>query len=290
MNTPFRISFVCVLLVAAALSGFWLGRVRHSNDGSAPNVASSVDAARAVAQLQTENQRLRTENALLNKTKADLAAGTKAPPSSSGPSALQQLNILAEAQKAKTVSIRMSVIGRDGNLADGFVKLFGLSDLEQQTLKGALDQARRQIDQLSSSNTTVKQEGNALVVAISPFDGGGDVYDNLMDAFAQTLGPERNAAFVALQTDQFTSVFNSFGAEQHTMTLSLQANGYDDPKIAVRDQHKGPNNNFVNVTQVSNTAELAQRYPQLAPYVDKVSSLPIQSIPKGPPLPVTIRP
>ncbi len=289
MNTPVRIALLCALVVVAALSGFWLGRGGRNNDDSASVFVTPSATVREVAQLQIENQRLRVENALLSKTEVDALRSAKNRPSPQ-PTALQQLSMLAEAQKAKTVAVRMTIVGRDGNLTDGFTKLFGLSEAEKQTLKGALDHARQRIDQLSASTTTAKQEGNALVVAISPFDGGSDVYDGLMEAFERTLGPERNAAFIALQTDQLSGTFSAFGAEQRILTLSREAIGDADPKIAVRDQRKTTNGNMVSVNQVPNTEELVQRYPSLAPYVDRVSGLPVQTRPVGPPRPDTIRP
>ena len=289
MNRPLRISLVCSWVIVAALGGFSLGRVWQHDDSGAKSVVASIDTTRKVEQLQVENQRLQAENTSLAKAKTELAASAKESPSSAA-STLQQLGILAAAQKEKTITVRLPVVGRDGNLAAGFAKLFGLSDAEQQTLQGALNHARQQIDQLSASTTTAKRDGNTLVVAVSPFDGGSDVYDGLMEAFAQTLGTERNAAFVTLQGDQLSGAFNAFGAEQRTMTVSLEAGLDGAPKIAVRDQRKAPNSSMVNVSQVATAAELAQRYPALAPYVDQVSSLPVQSRPTGPPRPDIIRP
>lgn len=192
---------------------------------------------------------------------------------------IEQLNLLAAAQREKlaTINVPITVSERDVKLSDGFVKLFGISDPERQTLDAALVRARHDMDELATTNVAVKQDGDSLSLVMKPFEGGADVYDRLMDVFAQTLGPDRNAAFVALQSEQLSRTFNGFGAEERTITFTREALAGGGSTYSVKDDRRSPQSRSVGTWTMSNPESLVERYPGLGRYVDKLAQLPVRT-------------
>lgn len=285
------------LLVGVGLGGFWLGR-RQGSPADVATVMNSASGRPEESRLREDNARLLAENETLKKkpvaAEAERTSSSGAPAGiASKVSRMEQLHMLAEAQKEKTAQVRVTLTSREGKLLEGFTKLFGVTEAEKETLQRALDQGRQKIEQLTAANASVTEADGAVVVAVRAFDGG-EVYDGLMDAFAQTLGPERNAAFVALQSDQLGSAFNSFGAEQRTIFLSREAPADGgEPGIALRDQRRMPTGGGTSMTMGSPVADLSKlpaQYQWLVPLVPQVAQLPVRVRPSGPPRPDTIRP
>lgn len=281
MKAAIQGAFVFLLLILAGIGGYSLGRMHGEGVTPAPDDGKAADSP-DVAALRAENQRLRQENlALARRSEAPPDAPSQVPAVPTGPMAAPadnwpQLRYLAAAQKEKLANIRVPITGFDGRLSPQFVKLFSLSDVEQQALQSAFDRTHAQIRELASAYTTVKREGDALVLSMPPFEGGADLYDQFMDSVTQILGSERNAAFVLLQDSQISSMFSGFGAERRVITVAREASSGGRPVISIRDERQAANGRTISSSTVHDAATVAQRFPALAPYLDQVSQLPLR--------------
>lgn len=281
MNTAARLLVTYILVVAAGLSGYWLGR-RQIPAADPRAKSNSTVESRETGRLHDENARLRTENERL--TKAVTARETPSAASPGLPVAadehavkMAQLRALAGAQKDKSANVNLPIVTRDGKLAPEFAKMFDLTPAENEALQRAVAQGRQQIDGLLAANATVTPTGDTIVVEVKSFTGGGDVYDTLMDAFARTLGPERNELFLALQTDQLTRAFNSFGAEDRTLTFSREATTDSaGSRLALRDLQRAPHSSTSSSMTYPDLSKLPDQYAWVVPLVPQVSSLPVR--------------
>jgi hypothetical protein len=116
----------------------------------------------------------------------------------------------------------MSYVDRQRKLTPAFVELFALTPSEEVALQQSLDRARDRLGDLERENATVAQNTDgAVVLSVKPFpEEGGAAYDELVKSFAETLGPERNVAFLTLGVQQVERAFSQFGAAQRTITIS----------------------------------------------------------------------
>ena len=135
-------------------------------------------------------------------------------------------------------------------LSEDFASLFALTPSERDTLQLALNNARKQIGELAVANASVSRTADGrVVIDVKPFEQGADIYDKLLDVFAQTLGPERNSAFLALGTSEIESEFHQFGGERRILTLvrnpTIPNNIPPSPPgasvLAVEDSRQSPN-------------------------------------------------
>jgi hypothetical protein len=281
MNTAARLLVTCILVAAAGLAGYRLGRRQVPAADPLANSNPAVES-RETGRLRDENARLRTENERLTKAvTAREAPSTALPglPAATDAHAVKmaQLRALAEAQKDKSANVNLPIVTRDGKLAPEFAKMFDLTPAENEALQRAVAQGRQQIDGLLAANATVTPTGDTLVVEVKPFTGGGDVYDTLMDAFARTLGPDRNELFLALQTDQLTRAFNSFGAEDRTLTFSREATtDSTGSRLALRDMQRAPRSSMSSSMTFPDLSKLPDQYAWVVPLVPQVSSLPVR--------------
>jgi hypothetical protein len=272
---------VVLAAVCAGALGYFVG-LQHGSAKSPP--AAGEGASAEVARLRSENERLKEETRSTQTSNAAMAANAGRDPAASGAresgteTPLHRLRIVSEIQKQKLASVRLPVLGRDGTLTNEFARLFDLSAQERSTLQQAVENARQKIDTLAMASATVAQEGDALVARLKPFEGGADVYDSVMDAFAQTLGPERNAALVPLITDQFTNAFHGFGAQQRTITLSREIMGSaGEPRLVLRDERRGAAGTGSSMTSgQTDPDQLVRQYPWLTPHLDAIAKLPVR--------------
>lgn len=261
--------------------GYWVGRsadVTTANFAAVDSAERPSPRAGVASSSSPGGERSGTVRPTPTMTASGSSSRETAASGSTG--TLQQLNYLAAAQRDKLATVRVPITTneRDSKLSEAFVKLFALTEPERQTLQNALEHARHDVDQMANSSVAVKEDAGSLVFVMKPFDGGADVYDRLMDVFAQTLGPERNAAFVALQADQLSRSFNGFGAEERTVTLTRDA-ATNGATYAVHDDRRSSQMRSVGTSNVPNLEALAERYPMVAPYLDKIAQLPPKSKP-----------
>jgi RNA polymerase sigma factor (sigma-70 family) len=225
--------------------------------------------------LQKLNQRIADESA---RTEALQAAVL--PPSAPAANAkvgtigtMEQLRILADLQQRGVLNARITLVSPNGQLGKDFVNLFGLTPAEQATLQQSLDSTRAQLINLQLANATMsKNDKGQYVIAVKPFGEGSGLYDPLLSSFSQTLGPDRNAAFLTLGADQLERVFGHFGAENKTVIIGPNPEANDPNHYQVtdhsvyktRDAHGHGTDDSSSTTTVRDRDAVVQRFGALA--------------------------
>jgi RNA polymerase sigma factor (sigma-70 family) len=231
------------MVFLAAVAGWGGYALRDAHPPMATVALSSHLATNTeTSDLTEENRRLREENAALRAAPASGATtGVAEQKNADGTSALQRLSWLSEAQKTGLVQVvRVPfTAGFEGKLSPKFAELFALSPSEATGMQQAWDKARERMSGLALASATARTTADGkIVIDVKPFDGGGLVYDEMMDSFASLLGKDRNAAFVQLVSDQLGNQLNEFGAEQRTITVTPTGEKDGQRTYEMIDQHK----------------------------------------------------
>jgi hypothetical protein len=124
--------------------------------------------------------------------------------------------------------------------------VFGLQPGELENLQHAVDDARGRLAALTRENTSITRAPNGdVLVAIQPFPNtGGAVYDAMLKTFADTLGPERYTAFLALGAEQTEKKLGRFGTAAQTITLAREAGDDGAPRYRINNlTSNGPHDN-----------------------------------------------
>ena len=239
--TKAKIALAGAVAAVLAVGGYYVGQERTKAEWALRTQAADLQIAELVRQ-RDENARLNAagfqqarefaalreeHQQLVDQVRELTAAGTSRTPASgaagdetAGDEPLSPVRTLADLQKRKLVDARMTFIDRQGKIGDAFAELFHLTADEREVLQQEVERVRQQLDVAALAHAKASQDdaGN-LVVEIPPLTGGAELYDQLLDSFAQTLGPDRNALFFDLGTRQVEEALNSFGAEQRTLTV-----------------------------------------------------------------------
>jgi RNA polymerase sigma factor (sigma-70 family) len=255
--------------IVGAIAGVGLGAflgVRYEIGNTRAAGAERVsEQSSAIAMLREENSRLAAEVAKLRADGGRATASRGLVGSASvNPvrSQLDDLRLLTALQEKKWVKHSMGFVKPTGQLETAFIELFALTLDEQSVLQRAVEQAREQLHALEEANATVTQnEKGDVTVTIKPFvKAGGAVYDELQASFAQVLGPERNAAYLALGSEQVEKALVGFGGVERTVTFSYNPNAADGKSpYVVRDARKDPHNSSTNVSDYKSLEEVADR-------------------------------
>ncbi|HWA08542.1 MAG TPA: hypothetical protein VG838_03660 [Opitutaceae bacterium] len=263
-------------LAAAGFGGYLLGRSRAPSGD--PGSEAGPGPAAEVEKLRRENDRLRAEAARAARLEADTGVApattgaVEAPATAGGMGSLERLQTLADLQQRKLANVSLPALGRDGRIQDAFAEVFDLSPAERNALQQAVDQARQQADHAIVATATVsRQADGSVVISVPPSEDAAAVRDNLLAAFAQTLGPERNAAFLALnQGARPGELSDLFGGSTDTrvVTLSHRTPSPGNPSsVSVRDEHRTSNGSTSFGTSVVDLAHLPDSLSWAAPLV-----------------------
>jgi hypothetical protein len=193
------------------------------------------------------------------------------------------LEVFSELKSQNLVSLSGPLIfPPDGKITKTFERLFELTPAEKTVLQGAIDSGRRRLDELARVHTKAMLTEDTVVVTTTPFEGGAEVYDALLDTFERTLGPERSAMFVKLSADQLGQAFQQFGAEQRTLTVTREnIPAFAQPVICVLDQHVLPGGGTATGSgRFQDFKKLTEWAPALAPFEVQVSGLPVKPTPR----------
>lgn len=265
MKTSHVIPWLVVTFACGAAIGYYA--VRQLN--SSRRIAESE-----VARPRVEVDALRTEIQKLQEQLAQRAAvpaspgdpPTKGAPSPAALTPLQELAVLADMQQRKLLKPVLTILDRKGKLDSSFADLFALNADEQDRLQRAVDTVRQKLADLERANATVTRDdrGN-IVVAIPPFPtDGGKVYDEMMRAFAEVLGPERNDAYRTLAAEQLENSLGRFGAAERTYTFGYDLSERPGQPYTFQDRvmqytANGGRSGFTNNTRFQSFDELAAR-------------------------------
>jgi hypothetical protein len=216
------------------------------------------------AALRADNARLAAQIASLRAEQSRALASRPSDGAGSPPaiSSLDDLMLLASLQEKKWVRSSMGFVKPNGQLDPAFTELFKLTPVEQTVLQEAVDRAREQLHVLEQANATVtRNERGDVMVAVKPFaKAGGAVYDELMKSFAQVLGPQRNAAYLTLGSEQVEKALAGFGGWERVVTFSYNPAAPEGrPRYSVRDDRKDPSNHMVNNSDYKRIEEIVDR-------------------------------
>ncbi|MES2695717.1 MAG: sigma-70 family RNA polymerase sigma factor [Verrucomicrobiota bacterium] len=137
---------------------------------------------------------------------------------------LESLRVLLDLQRRKLATPGVQLVEDGAKITDEFVELFALTPAEQETLRQSLGGARARLASLEREHTTVGRQpnGDAMIEIRAYPEQGGAVYDAMMRTFAETLGPERYTAFLALGAEQTEKALGRFGTAQSLVTVSRE--------------------------------------------------------------------
>jgi len=234
MNTTKVIVGMACLAAVAGLGGYALRDARLAGMEISP---AHQENSLSLSALNEENRRLRDENEHLRDVHPSNATEQK---SADVATALQRLNVLSEAQKSGLIlNARVPFFTYSGKLTPKFAELFMLSPAEVDSMQQAWDKARDRIDGLALANASAQTTPDGkVVIEVKPFDGGGPVYDEMMDTFTSLLGKERIEAFLQLVGGQVGEELSQFGAELRTVTLTPAGEKNGMPTYDLVDQRK----------------------------------------------------
>jgi RNA polymerase sigma factor (sigma-70 family) len=225
------------------------------------------------ARLQISDRRVAEESARL--AQASQTASSPAPAVSAGAGErglTAQWRAMADLQKRGVLNAKMTLVSPTGGIAKDFVDLFGLTPAEQAALQQALDRARAQLANLQLANATLsRNDQGQYVIAVKPFTEGSGIYDQVLDAFGNTLGPDRNAAFLTLEADQLEKVLGHFGGEIKTVTIGRNTQPGDQNQYLVtdrslyrlKDAHGETNDDSWSTTGFRDRAAIVDRFGAL---------------------------
>ncbi|HWA09443.1 MAG TPA: sigma-70 family RNA polymerase sigma factor [Opitutaceae bacterium] len=261
MSTTKTIAIAAAVL-AIATTSYEYNQSRHARSAAAAaelELQQWATKADTIKSLQAENVRLQDRLAALSAANpAQEATAATAPASGDY---MDRLQTLADIQAKGLANVGVPVINKgNGKLQARFSELFNLSLAEKSTLNQAVEQARQKTEQLMAANASVSRlPDGSVLIAVPPVDAGNAVRDELMDAFAHTLGPERYAVFLALQgngSNRLGSALGDFGTQQRTVTLT-RGTSPDGNKSAIniQDKQDNPNGGFDSAAFTAPNAE-----------------------------------
>lgn len=218
---------VAVVLVAAI--GYGRDRRKKIFDLETNLAAANAELAKASA-LLTEKNGLLSEVARLRRELEKRQTPTLQPLESNAgvttnSRVAERLGALAEFHKRRLIYLRVPFLRVGDALDPAFIELLNLNPSEAESIQRSISHARNQIDALAIANSRVTTQANIVEIVVRPFEGGGQVYDELMDELSRTLGPERTNAFNELWTDSLMSAMNYFGAAERTLRIGRNSSG-----------------------------------------------------------------
>lgn len=231
------------LLAAIGLGAFLGVQFQPAFPPRAAETRAAVGGADldALRNLRAENLRLNAE--LARRTdRASSAVSTAA--STAALTAVDQLRVLADLSKRRllTPMVRTFSYKEAGALSPAFAELFALTPPERAALQSAVDRARERMASLELENAAVERATNGdVVITMRPFpQAGGAVYDEMIKAFAETLGPDRQSAFLTLAAKEVEKSLGWFGTAERALTFSQAATPSGETQFNVQAQHKLP--------------------------------------------------
>ena len=186
-----------------------------------------------------------------------------------------ELRTLAEIHRKKLAKISVWPIDLEAKITPAFRHLFALTPAEEAQLQEAVDGAKRQLQALQFQGAKItKSDKASIVITAGAFDGA-DIYDELMDSFARTLGDDRFSSFLPIMGEHINRGLDNFGAETRTFTLTRR-DGVEKP-YSIRDRRQGLPHMGGTVT-TSNVSfggldSLPERYRVLTPLLSSLHDL-----------------
>lgn len=247
---------------AAVAVGVYFGA--HRQNHASQSVAPAASLLRPDEPLlREENRRLRSELARLSAEHTALVTtqGDRPHQTEARRNALDRLRILTDLQRRKLAKSEMDFVDSGTQLTPAFSELFAVTPAEQEALQRSLDTSRETLGELERANATVSPQPNGdVIVTVKAFpEAGGQLYDALLRTFAETLGPERYSAFLALGIEQVEKSLGRFGAPQRTITFSRMTTDDNSVHYSMREVSRLPKENGNYSSDFKNFDDLAQQ-------------------------------
>jgi hypothetical protein len=153
-----------------------------------------------------------------------------------------------------------------------FIKLFGITDAEAATLNERLAETKSRLDQLSidAATSRLDSENNRFIVHVPPLPAeGGQVRDQLLQSFADVLGPERFDAMNALAGQAFDGAFSQFGLADTTYEINLAPTTSDDGQsiYQIKETNTFPENSYSTGNSTLNASSIPDTFPVLSHFI-----------------------
>jgi len=220
------------------------------------------------ARLQISDGRVAEESVRAAEARQRRTTSSSAPAANAGAGAIslmEQLRVLADLQKRGLLKAQITFVSPTGQLGKSFVDLFELAPTEQAALQQTLDRARAQLAYLQVANAALSRGNKGeYVITVKPFAEGSGVYDQLLDAFGRTLGPDRNAAFLTLGAEQLEEALGHFGAETKKITIGRNTRPNEQDQYQVTDEIKQTYGGSVGTKPYRDHAALVDQLGELA--------------------------
>ena len=106
----------------------------------------------------------------------------------------------------------LSIVEMEGTITPKWAKVLGLGKAETDQLSRAMKSARQQLGphELANSRAEMLPDGR-MVITVQPFAEGAEIYDELLGAFRDVLGPERFQVFGAFGLEHLEDNLNQLG-------------------------------------------------------------------------------
>lgn len=203
------------LLVAAGMGGFAVSqrRAQPRLDEASTQLATQ---ARTLAALMDENRSL----------DAQLKARSQAPlmpppvPAATGENGREALRVLTALHGSGLIRGGLSIVETEGTIQPKWAKVLGLDQPETDRLNRAVAVARGQLGRhdLANSRAEILPDGR-VVITVLPFAEGAAIYDEMLGAFRDVLGPERFQVFAAFGLEPLEDTLNQLGVGKRVLTI-----------------------------------------------------------------------
>jgi signal transduction histidine kinase len=216
-----------VALLAAVGVGMLVGAtVWRSADSASAAASPEKSAGQTLVSLREENLRLKAELA----RRVDPPQATPTPASDrpaldgNALSAVERLRVMADLSKRGLVSPMIITFSslNPGRLSDSFVELFGITPPERETLQASVDRVRERLAVHELENASLERTANGdASVKIRAFpQAGAAIHDELMRAFSETLGAERQGIFLAMAAHDLEQSLGGLGTFERNFVFS----------------------------------------------------------------------
>ncbi|MBK1875309.1 RNA polymerase sigma factor [Pelagicoccus mobilis] len=231
MKTKTMITAACVSIAACTTSGY-LG-FQYGEESANSERSDSYRYHEQTHVDEVPAQMTPAEPATVS-TKRITTENLSAP--SPDPAAEQSANseflrtFIKQMRELEQGTFRLEVFDSNGNITDTFATLYDLNETQRNSLTQSISEARESYYNLVKQNAVLnKEDDNSFSVSVSPFSGGADVYDALLERFQSNLGEAKFAEFLDVGDSELRSEFNEFGASQLEMDFkrTLDKDGKD---------------------------------------------------------------
>jgi hypothetical protein len=222
------------LIVSLGVAAAVVVAIDHRLEAKSAEVAqTAIHRQKEIVRQRTENGKLRDEADRLHAAPRVLSPDPGGAEVTAASVRKEALLVLAEMKKQGLIGVGSQIPTRgrgpagaftqesDGRLPAAFAQAFGLTAAEFDRLQTAVMTIRQRLGELALRGSVVRRDSAdriAIEVTLGP---DGPVYrQQLQQAFAAALGPERLAAYETLSSGGMERVLRALGGRDRAITLT----------------------------------------------------------------------